>query len=111
MGGGSLKVDCVTLDEAFQTDKPTIIKMDIEGSEAQALFGAGRLLNQHQPILSICAYHRQSDLWRLPLLIHSLNPDYRILLRPHIQLVEDLVCYAVSAGAYAFLPRGHQERA
>ena len=44
---------------------------------------ARRMIEEHQPILSICVYHKQDDLWRIPLLIHSLAEDYRFYLRAH----------------------------
>jgi hypothetical protein len=69
--------------------------MDIEGSEMDALAGASRIIREQGPLLAICVYHKQDDLWKIPLLIHSLNPEYRFFLRPHKLEVWDLVCYAV----------------
>jgi FkbM family methyltransferase len=94
-GGGDLEVALTTLDEAFAADAPTFIKMDIEAAEPEALRGARNLIRCHAPVLAICAYHQQDHLWTLPNLIGDLNPEYRVFLRPHIQQVEDLVCYAV----------------
>jgi hypothetical protein len=37
----------------------------------------------------------QNDLWKIPLLIHSINPNYRFFLHPHKLEVWDLVCYAI----------------
>jgi len=95
MDGGEAEVPCVKLDDALAEDSPTYIKMDIEAAEPDALVGAAGLIGRHAPVLAIAGYHRQEHLWKLPCLIYSLNPRYRIFLRPHIQLVEDLVCYAV----------------
>lgn len=95
MGAGPDQVREITLDHELSGVAPTYIKMDIEGAEPDALSGAREILHSHAPVLAIAAYHLQDHLWTLPALIHSLNPDYRIFLRPHIQLVEDLVCYAV----------------
>ena len=36
-----------------------------------------------KPKLNFAAYHRTEDIFRLPLLIHALNPTYRIFLRHH----------------------------
>lgn len=74
---------------------PTFIKMDIEGAELDALAGARRVIQKHRPILSICVYHKQDDLWRIPLFIHSLAEDYKLYLRPHDVDGWQLVCYAV----------------
>jgi FkbM family methyltransferase len=97
VGSGDLQVDCVKLDDALKGVIPTYIKMDIEGSEPDALAGAGRLIAEHSPVLAICSYHRQDHVWSIPQLIHALNPNYRFFLRPHLVEVWDLVCYAIPA--------------
>jgi hypothetical protein len=48
-------------------------------------------------LLSICVYHKQDDLWRIPLFIHTLVEDYRLFLRPHDVDGWQLVYYAVPA--------------
>ena len=95
MEGGAVEVPLVRLDDALAGDSPTYLKMDIEAAEPDALAGAAGLIGRQAPVLAIAGYHLQEHLWKLPCLIHALNPEYRIFLRPHIQLVEDLVCYAV----------------
>jgi FkbM family methyltransferase len=97
VGSGPLEVSCVTLDEALAGQIPTYIKMDIEGAEIDAIRGAARVIRDHAPVLAICSYHKQDHLWAIPRLIHSIRPDYRFYLRPHLIEVWDLVCYAVPA--------------
>jgi FkbM family methyltransferase len=92
---GDVVVDCIPIDELLGENKPTFIKMDIEGFELEALEGARGVIQKYQPILSICVYHRQSDLWHIPLFIRSLVNDYRLFLRPHDVDGWQLVCYAV----------------
>ena len=94
---GDIRVDCVALDQALEGVDPTYIKMDIEGAELDALAGSAQLVKRCSPVLAICCYHRQDHLWKIPLLIQSLNPDYRFYLRPHLLEGWDLVCYAVPA--------------
>ncbi len=92
---GNVVVDCIPIDELAPAAAPTFIKMDIEGAELDALEGARRAIQAHLPILSICVYHKQNDLWRIPLFIHTLAEDYRLFLRPHDVDGWQLVCYAV----------------
>jgi len=94
---GDVVVECVPIDGLALDPGPTFIKMDIEGYELQALEGARRSIQAHHPILSICLYHTQNDLWRIPLFIHTLVEDYRLFLRPHLGDGWQLVCYAVPA--------------
>ena len=94
---GNVVVECVPIDDLETEEPPTFIKMDIEGAELDALEGARRSIQTHRPILSICVYHKQNDLWRIPLFIHTLVEDYRLFLRPHEVDGKELVCYAVPA--------------
>jgi len=95
IGKGDMVVNCVTLDSALSGAEPTYIKMDIEGAELDALNGARGIIQQHSPVLAICTYHLQNHLWKIPLLIQSINPNYRFFLRPHLLEGWDLVCYAI----------------
>ncbi len=72
------------------------IKYDVEGAEYEAIIGSAATIAAHHPDLAISLYHRAEDLWRLPLLIHELYPDYRLYLRrpPYIP-PWDLTLYAV----------------
>jgi len=95
IGRGEMVVDCVALDEVLSETKPTYIKMDIEGAELDAINGARGIIQRHSPVLAICAYHLQDHLWKIPLLIQSINPDYSFFLHPHLVEGWDLVCYAI----------------
>lgn len=60
---------------------PTFIKADIEGSEMKALEGAEKTIKKYLPKLYICAYHRNEDLFVLPLKINELSEKYKIYFR------------------------------
>lgn len=96
-GGESVPV--VSLDEYFAGRRPpSLVKLDIEGAEAEALHGATGLLGNTPPVLAISAYHYPSDLWEIPLLMHRLMPGSRIYLRHYTREVDDSVCYAIPTG-------------
>ncbi len=97
VGSGDIEVNCVSLDDILVNQKPTYIKMDIEGSEMNALHGAQNIIKNNLPVLAICSYHRQEDLWQIPTLIRSFSDQYYFFLRPHLLEVWDLVCYAIPA--------------
>lgn len=92
---GNISVEAVALDGLIQEPPPTFIKMDIEGAEVEALAGARELISKYRPILAICLYHRQSDLWHIPLLIHSMYPGYHHFLRSYEEDGWQTVGYAI----------------
>lgn len=59
----------------------SLIKMDVEGMEAEAIAGMAKTLRRHRPKLLISAYHRSEDLWRLPMEILAIQPEYKVYLR------------------------------
>lgn len=59
----------------------TFIKMDIEGAELKALDGAKNTISRLRPKLYVCAYHRNEDLFALPMKILDICNDYSIFFR------------------------------
>lgn len=92
--GGDISVDGIAGDE-FDI-KPTFIKMDIEGSEKDAIYGLKNTIQETAPKLAICIYHFQTDFWEIPLLIKKLNPRYSLKIRNHEKMnnLLESVCYA-----------------
>ncbi|MBQ4051701.1 MAG: FkbM family methyltransferase [Oscillospiraceae bacterium] len=81
---GKIDVPVRSIDSLREEYGPfTFIKMDVEGAEREALLGARRTLSEDRPKLIFSGYHRTEDIFALPLLLHELNPGYRILLRHH----------------------------
>lgn len=90
------------IDELFWDAAPTLINMDIEGSENDSLLGAARIIRERHPVLAICAYHRPEDIYVLPRTICSISPDYRFYLRKYpncsprrFNSREEIVLYAI----------------
>jgi FkbM family methyltransferase len=92
---GGIEVDCVPLDSLFDLSRCTMIKMDIEGAEYDAIRGAEGVIKRDRPILAICVYHAQNHVWRIPLLAQSMNPEYRFFLRTYEGDGFQTVMYAV----------------
>jgi FkbM family methyltransferase len=92
---GAVEVECRTLDETVAEERPTFIKMDIEGSEHAALTGGCQTIHRDQPVLAVSVYHQPHDLWDLPLFMRELEPDSRLSLRMYWRDGFDLVCFAV----------------
>ncbi len=79
--GKAVRTVCV--DSLAQNSPPTYIKMDVEGFELQVIDGAAKTLCEHKPKLNIATYHKNEDLFSIPLSIKKLNQEYKIYLRHH----------------------------
>ena len=71
-----------------------MIKMDIEGSEYQALHGAERTIRRDQPLLALSVYHRTGDMLAIMQYCQELVPSYGFWLRQYSRLEDDTVLYA-----------------
>ncbi len=91
---GSL-VETISIDELFADVPLAFIKMDIEGAEYDGLRGATKVIQRDHPILAICVYHTQSDIWRIPLLVHEMVPNHRLYLRAYEGDGFQTVMYAI----------------
>jgi FkbM family methyltransferase len=87
-------VNVVSLDEYLAGVRADFIKMDIEGSELDALRGAKDIITKHKPKLAICIYHTLWDFYEIPLYIKSLVPKYKLALRHYSNDTRETVLYA-----------------
>ena len=79
---GNVEVQAQSVDNVVDGEV-TILKMDIEGSEEKALDGARETIVKYSPRLYVCAYHRNSDMFLLPLKIYSMCSNYRFYFYHH----------------------------
>ncbi len=93
---GNVIIDVDTIDNVLGENKATFIKMDVEGSELEALRGARKQIMENKPRLAICVYHKKEDLITIPEYIHKLNPEYRFYLRTHSKMPTELVLFCIS---------------
>lgn len=72
------------------------IKYDVEGAEYEAIIGCEKIIEKSAPDLLVSLYHRNEDMYILPLLLKNMYPDYRLYLRrfPYIP-AWDLNLYAI----------------
>lgn len=89
--------DCTSLDDYAQAhlERVDFIKMDIEGSEMDALAGARDTIRSFKPRLAISGYHKPDDLWEIPRKIRELNPGYELTFGHHSPVHWESVFYAV----------------
>jgi len=98
---GDLQINTTTIDSALGGEDATLIKMDIEGSELEALKGAKDTITRCKPKLVICIYHKPEDITEIPSYLYGIMPDYKYYIRHHnfvwdaANPARDTVLYAV----------------
>lgn len=96
--GGDVQVAAIKIDDCIN-EPVTFIKMDIEGSEKDALYGARRIIRENSPKMAICIYHLKDDFWKIPELILSINPHYIFKVRQHDPAnLSETVLYCIPEG-------------
>lgn len=82
--GKTVEIPVLAVDEAVP-ENVTVLKLDVEGSEREALEGARRHIENGAKIL--CSlYHRNEDMFDLPLLIKSINPELKFFIRHQLYI-------------------------
>ncbi len=76
-------VKMMKTDTMLRGEAATYIKIDVEGAELNALKGAEKTITQFHPKLNVALYHRNEDLFELPLLINRMNKKYKLYMRHH----------------------------
>lgn len=92
---GDIKIEASNIDTLFPQTHIDFVKLDIEGSEADAVRGARNLLQRCRPVIAMALYHKPGDMWELPLLVNQLVDDYKFYIRQHDNNSFDAVFYAV----------------
>lgn len=94
--GGTCKVEAVTIDKTLEEyeEKATFIKMDIEGAEMEALFGAEKTIEKYHPKLAISIYHKDCDLWEIPFYLMKKYPFYKYYIRHYTPYTTETILYA-----------------
>ena len=90
---GNIEIEVVPLDSVAK-ENATFIKLDVEGSEEEALKGAKNHI-KNSPKIAVCVYHKCNDLRKIPELILSLNFNYNLYLRHHTNSLYETVIYAI----------------
>ncbi len=80
---GTVEVKATSVDILLNGDEATTINLDVEGAEYRALIGSKNTIQKYKPKLMISSYHKNEDLFALPLLVKSLCADYKVYLRHH----------------------------
>lgn len=88
--------ELITIDalDNLISEDVDFVKMDIEGSEADALNGARNIIRRCRPKLAISIYHQEEDIWRLPLKLLEYDESYQFEFQHYSIGQVDTVMYA-----------------
>ena len=94
---GSSTVSVIGLDHFFlnRNNRPTVIKLDIQGAELYALQGARKLIKENHPKLILCAYHEVSHLYELAQTVFRIDPSYKFWIRHYSDNLHETILYAL----------------
>lgn len=81
------------IDDLLYDKYVSLINMDIEGMELDAIKGAKETIRKFEPVIAACAYHLPSDLYELPMLLKEYG-DYEIFYRKYASTVRNRFCNA-----------------
>ena len=71
------ELEAKPLDDVLADDRVDYIKYDVEGAEREAILGSIGTIARDHPTLLVSLYHRNEDLFDLPLLLHTQFPNYQ----------------------------------
>ena len=89
------RIPVINIDNVPACKDATWIKMDIEGSELDALHGAKETILRNHPKLTICIYHSNEHMLGIAEYIHKIVPEYKLYIRHHTNCSEETVLYAI----------------
>jgi FkbM family methyltransferase len=92
---GNVTIQCISIDDCLPSFHPTLIKMDIEGAEIEALIGAKKTITRDRPGLAISLYHTPHHIWQIPKLLREWDLGYDFHLRIHHNQGFDTILYAL----------------
>lgn len=91
-GGEIIDVDKF---DSIINDKVTYIKLDIEGSEEEALDGMHYTIKKYYPKLAVSVYHSPNSFWRIPQIVLNTRDDYNIYLRHYTESIYETIMYFI----------------
>ena len=89
---GNVIVRGNSIDNMIGDNRVTFIKLDVEGSEMEALKGAQSCIQRHVPRMAISIYHKPEDMEEICKFILKIVPDYKFAIRHyHSDAIETIL--------------------
>ena len=103
-GKGSARVPALAIDsiaQIYRLPRVDLIKLDVEGAEAEAIEGAQDTIRRFRPKLQISVYHKRDDIVALPEQLKPLLRDYRVYFAHHNFYHTESDVYAIPVERWA----------
>lgn len=81
--GSGVEIPGFTIDKLSEKFVPTYIKIDAEGAELDILNGGKKIISEFKPKIKIATYHKNRDIFEIPILLNKLNENYKIYMCHH----------------------------
>lgn len=81
--GSGIEIPSFTIDKLSEKFVPTYIKIDAEGAEIDILNGGKNIISEYKPKIKIATYHKNRDIFEIPILLNKLNENYQIYMCHH----------------------------
>lgn len=88
-------IPVTSIDSYFKNSSINYIKMDIEGSELDALKGGINVIKRDRPILAISIYHNLEHFYKIPNYLMEHLENYHYYIRHHSIILNETVLYAI----------------
>lgn len=81
------EVQAINVDSLFENsaDMPTFLKMDVEGAEKNTIIGCQNIIKNGCK-MAVSLYHRNEDIFSIPLQIHDLNKNLKFYIRKQLYI-------------------------
>ena len=93
-------IECTTTDlDSWCIEnmkKPSLIKLDVEGSEQSVIRGSRFILDNYHPKIMISLYHRIDDYIDIPLFFINKYPEYKLCIGHHSPWWNETTLYGIS---------------
>lgn len=74
-------IPAMTVDSLSDGSGRLLVKLDVEGAEADALEGARNAIVEERAALAVALYHRTADIFTIPLMLRGMRSDIKLRMR------------------------------
>lgn len=93
--GNGILIQTLALSSFHFNTQPTFVKLDLEGSDFDAIKGMLPNLIKWRPKLCVAIYHNPNDFYQIPLFLMQALEDYSFYVRSHNRFGLDFVLYCI----------------